>query len=313
MLLAFSLQSDIKSIGAYAGFAAIIGLALLVLLYFAHAREMRRMSEWLEQQEERLRTMPARMPQPRPLAATVTPATRVVPAQVPAVPAADAAAAPSATVAVPGARRVSVGAGGAVVAVAPDAAAGEAAPPQAATGDTIPPQAPTGEPSTTPLAGAVAAATVAGALIGGGGAVAKPPTDEDATAGAERDAGAASESASADRPAAGLAGDRERDGAAAAEPDAAPDQPGAAVPLTARPPATAEPVGAAQAFGLPAEPVSRIGDAPDTSENAVVAPLDPGSGVVAVAPPEPDAAVPFDAAVGGVAAAESASALVSMI
>ena len=309
MLLAFSLQSDIKSIGAYAGFAAIIGLALLVLLYFAHAREMRRMSEWLEQQEERLRTMPARMPQPRPLATTVTPATRVVPAQVPA--AADAAAAPSATVAVPGARRVSVGAGGAVVAVAPDAAAGEAAPPQAATGDTIPPQAPTDEPSTTSLAGAVAAATVAGALIGGGGAVAKPPLDEDATAVAHPGSGVgAAEPGSAERPSAGLAGDRDRDRAPGAEPDGASDQPSGAVPLSARPPATAEPAGVAQTFGLPAEPGSRSGDAPDTSENAVVAPFDPGSGVVAVAP-DPDAAAPFDAAVGGVAPAEAPSALVS--
>jgi hypothetical protein len=298
MLLAFSLQSDIKSIGAYAGFAAIIGLALLVLLYFAHAREMRRMSEWLEQQEERLRSMPARMPQPRPAATAVTPATRVVPAQGPAAVPQDAAAAPSATVGVPGVRRVSVGAGGAVVAVAPDAA-----------GETVPPQDAAGEPATTPLTGAIAAATVAGALMGAGGAVDKPLSDEDATASAEPDTGVgAAESASADRPSAGLGGDR--DGAAAAEPDAASDQPSAAVPLTARPPATAEPFGVAQWFGPPAEPGSGTGDAPDTSENMVVAPFELGSGVVAVAP-EPDAGVPFDAAVGGVASAEPGSALVA--
>jgi hypothetical protein len=80
MVLAFSLQSDVKSIGAYAGFAAIIGLALLVLLYFAQAREIRRLSDWLEQQEDRLRNLPARAAVPRP---------------VPTAPAARVAAAPA--------------------------------------------------------------------------------------------------------------------------------------------------------------------------------------------------------------------------
>ena len=42
MVLAFSLSSEIKTIGSYAGFAALVAVALLVLLYFAQARETRR-------------------------------------------------------------------------------------------------------------------------------------------------------------------------------------------------------------------------------------------------------------------------------
>jgi hypothetical protein len=109
MVLAFSLQSDIKSIGAYAGFAAIIGLALLVLLYFAQARELRRMSNWLEDQEDRLRAAPARSPMPRPVAATPA---RL---QTPPTPVSDAGeGGANATVVVPGVRRVAVGAAGGV-------------------------------------------------------------------------------------------------------------------------------------------------------------------------------------------------------
>ena len=36
---ALSIHNFISSVGADAGFASIIGLAILVLLYFAHARE----------------------------------------------------------------------------------------------------------------------------------------------------------------------------------------------------------------------------------------------------------------------------------
>jgi len=44
-VLAFSLNLSerIKTYGAYAGFAAIIGLAVLSVLYFAQAREVNRL------------------------------------------------------------------------------------------------------------------------------------------------------------------------------------------------------------------------------------------------------------------------------
>jgi hypothetical protein len=37
--LALSVHNLVSSVGADAGFAAVIGLAILALLYFAHARE----------------------------------------------------------------------------------------------------------------------------------------------------------------------------------------------------------------------------------------------------------------------------------
>src|SRR5665213_1911072 len=108
MILAFSLQSEINKIGAYAGFAAIIGLALLVLLYFAQARELRRLSDWVEQEGDRARSVPAPTGAPRP---TVVPQPGAAPAS-------------AVTTAVPGVRRVAVGAAGAV----PPAAATAVAP-----------------------------------------------------------------------------------------------------------------------------------------------------------------------------------------
>jgi hypothetical protein len=60
--LAFSLAAEIKTLGAYAGFAAVIGLAVLSLLYFAQARELRRLSEWAGRAPERTAPPPARTP-----------------------------------------------------------------------------------------------------------------------------------------------------------------------------------------------------------------------------------------------------------
>ncbi len=50
---ALSISGEIKSLGAYAGFAAVVGLALLALLYFAQAREIRRLTEWAGRAPER--------------------------------------------------------------------------------------------------------------------------------------------------------------------------------------------------------------------------------------------------------------------
>jgi hypothetical protein len=51
---AFSVHNFISSVGADAGFAAIIGLAILVLLYFAHARETANLREEAVALSERL-------------------------------------------------------------------------------------------------------------------------------------------------------------------------------------------------------------------------------------------------------------------
>ena len=174
MILAFSLQSDIKSIGAYAGFAAVIGLALLVLLYFAQARELRRMSDFLEQQEDRLRAAAAqvRAPVPRPAPARAAAPVAAAPvAQPPADVPAEPGTGATATVAVPGVRRVAVGA---VTAVSsPDTPVADA-PAADATAATI-----TGGVSAATVAGAMAAATPAGAAESKPAAKEPPPGVED--------------------------------------------------------------------------------------------------------------------------------------
>jgi LytR cell envelope-related transcriptional attenuator len=62
-VLAFSLDlSDrIKTYGGYAGFAAIIGLAVLAVLYFAQAREVKRLREWAGRGPERAAEAGARV------------------------------------------------------------------------------------------------------------------------------------------------------------------------------------------------------------------------------------------------------------
>src|SRR5260370_11182532 len=64
MPFALSLHSLVSSVGADAGFAAIVGLAILVLLYFAHARETATLreqavvlTECLQQAEAKLAQM----------------------------------------------------------------------------------------------------------------------------------------------------------------------------------------------------------------------------------------------------------------
>lgn len=51
--LAFSLQEQVEKYGAYIGIAAFFGLAVLSLLYFAQAREVKRLREWAGRAPER--------------------------------------------------------------------------------------------------------------------------------------------------------------------------------------------------------------------------------------------------------------------
>src|SRR3954452_10161014 len=59
--LAFSLQDQIEKYGAYIGIAAFFGLAVLSLLYFSQAREVRRLREWAGRAPERAAEMEARV------------------------------------------------------------------------------------------------------------------------------------------------------------------------------------------------------------------------------------------------------------
>jgi LytR cell envelope-related transcriptional attenuator len=55
LLLAFSLTDRVEKYGAYVGVAAFFGLAVLTILYFAQARELKRLREWAGRAPERAR------------------------------------------------------------------------------------------------------------------------------------------------------------------------------------------------------------------------------------------------------------------
>ena len=61
LILAFSLQDQVEKYGAYVGLAAFIGLAVLSLLYFAQARELKRLRDWAGRAPERAQEMQARV------------------------------------------------------------------------------------------------------------------------------------------------------------------------------------------------------------------------------------------------------------
>lgn len=120
--LAFSVHHFISSVGADAGFAAIIGLAILVLLYFAQARETSTLRDRADEAEQRAAQLEARLSQvanaaraqaqqagPRPVPSPIArPLANPAPARTatggaPAVLGAAAAAAATAAAAAPGA------------------------------------------------------------------------------------------------------------------------------------------------------------------------------------------------------------------
>jgi LytR cell envelope-related transcriptional attenuator len=66
VILAFVGQNLIDKYGAYAGFAAIPGLAVMALLYFAQAREVKRLRQWAEGIATGRDSLPAARPEPEP-------------------------------------------------------------------------------------------------------------------------------------------------------------------------------------------------------------------------------------------------------
>src|SRR5918992_435713 len=87
-ILAFSLQDEVEKYGAYVGIGAFLGLAVLTLLFFAQARELKRLRDWagraperaqeiearaIAQAEEALKPTPAPAPQPVARAAAPPP------------------------------------------------------------------------------------------------------------------------------------------------------------------------------------------------------------------------------------------------
>src|SRR6478736_9864589 len=114
LLLALSLQGQVEKYGSYVGIAAFFGLAVLSLLYFAQAREVKRLREWAGRAPERAAELEARVtadaqrrvapvppPTPRPTAPATPAAQQGGPPPTPGVaaPATVAAAAAGATAA----------------------------------------------------------------------------------------------------------------------------------------------------------------------------------------------------------------------
>jgi hypothetical protein len=60
LLAAISIQDKAEQYGAYAGIAAVLGLGVLSLLYFAQAREVKRLREWAGRAPERAAELEAR-------------------------------------------------------------------------------------------------------------------------------------------------------------------------------------------------------------------------------------------------------------
>ena len=73
----------IQEIGSYAGFAAVLGLAVLSALYFSQARDVKRLREWAGRAPDRAPT-PA-IPEPRGVVAQpiARPASRPIPGGTP--------------------------------------------------------------------------------------------------------------------------------------------------------------------------------------------------------------------------------------
>ena len=80
----------VQEIGAYAGLASVVGLALLSVLYFSQARDVRRLREWAGRAPERAEEGTAAT-QPTPGRVVAQPQPRPAPAKAPAVPAATGA------------------------------------------------------------------------------------------------------------------------------------------------------------------------------------------------------------------------------
>src|SRR6059036_1081646 len=61
LVFALSISGELQKIGALAGLAAIPALAVLALLYFAQAREVKRLREWAGRAPERAHELQERV------------------------------------------------------------------------------------------------------------------------------------------------------------------------------------------------------------------------------------------------------------
>jgi LytR cell envelope-related transcriptional attenuator len=108
------LPEIIQDIGAYAGLASVLGLAVLSALYFSQARDVKRLREWAgrapERAEQAIPAVPGRVvAQPQQKQDAARPSAPAVPGRAPAVPG-QAPAVPGRAPAVPGQAAVATGA-----------------------------------------------------------------------------------------------------------------------------------------------------------------------------------------------------------
>src|SRR5579884_1023810 len=104
---ALSIHSFVNSVGAYVGLGSIVAVAILILLYFAHARETATLRERLDEAQQRILGLEARVAQM--LQAQSGAARRAPGAAAPVVPAPVAPApalARQGTASIPSVRRV---------------------------------------------------------------------------------------------------------------------------------------------------------------------------------------------------------------
>ena len=73
LVYALSLSGPLTDIGAVAGLVAIPGLAILSLLYFAQAREVKRLREWAGRAPERAQELQDRVAEQAARTGTIPP------------------------------------------------------------------------------------------------------------------------------------------------------------------------------------------------------------------------------------------------
>jgi hypothetical protein len=162
IVAALHVSDRIKDYGSYAGFACVLGLAVLSLLYFAQAREVKRLREWAGRAPERDAELQARVTAEAQQRATVTAA------PAPAAAAAAAAPKPATAAATP--------AGQAAAPKPATAPAQQPAGQPAQQPAAQPAQTPAGQPVAAPKPGVPAPATAAAAAAGAAAAASASPT-----------------------------------------------------------------------------------------------------------------------------------------
>jgi hypothetical protein len=162
LLLALSLSNSFTKVGAIAAFVALVGIAILSMLVFSQAREIKRLRDWAGRAPERAVELEQRVSADAAarIQRSAPPQGRVVPRATPLVSAPVSTAVHASAAAVPAAAAAASGARAAVPATTAGTAAAAGPVPAAAPLPATPLQpAATGQtPSATPAAASLAAA-----------------------------------------------------------------------------------------------------------------------------------------------------------